>query len=536
MLDRPKDDGTIVPAADLTAEELERCLGDWWWRITSGRIYQIKAKTEEDTDADDESTSGMAIPFIPNTGQMNLLGDLHNKNIVLKARQQGFSTLIEIMALDHAMFNGDQNVVVIAQNQNAAKKLFTDKVKYAYDRLPEALRDLFPLEERSQSHLLFGHNQSTIEVVSSARSGTVHFLHVSEMGKIAAETPDKARELTTGSLQAVPLDGFTFIESTAEGQGGAFYELAKRAEAKRVSGKILNPTDYNFFFSPWYISPEYRVDPKLVTISMDDHDYFDGVELEEDVEIDLWQRAWYVAKRDEEFAHEPTLMWREYPSTSAECWKSSTEGKYLAKLILLARAQGRIGKIPHRPTLPVNTFWDLGATDETVCWCHQAVNTNDHWINYREASGEGFLSFILWLERQDYIIGDCWLPHDASNKKDGVEQVTSLLSQVRAIRPSWNWRVVPRISTIQHGIDLLRGDFSTYYFDEEACKVGLLHLENYKRMWNTRMATWGAQPEHDEASHAADAIRQKAQAVGAASSSSAPLTPRTPAQRSGMTA
>ena len=71
---------------------------------------------------------------------------------------------------------------------------------------------------------------------------------------------------------------------------------------------------------------------------------------------------------------------------------------------------------------------------------------------------------------------------------------------------------MPRVTTLQHGIDLLRLDFSTYYFDEKACKEGIAHLENYKRQWLTSLNVWGPDPAHDEHCHSADAIRQKAQA------------------------
>src|SRR3546814_18785208 len=75
-----------------------------------------------------------------------------------------------------------------------------------------------PLARDSANELLFAHNNSSIRVATSMRSGTIHRLHVSEFGKICAKFPDKAHEVVTGSLPAVPLDGIAIIESTAEGQ------------------------------------------------------------------------------------------------------------------------------------------------------------------------------------------------------------------------------------------------------------------------------------------------------------------------------
>lgn len=322
--------------------------------------------------------------------------------------------------------------------------------------------------------------------------------------------------MTTGSLQAVPTTGMAFIESTAEGQEGAFYEMARRAEAKWRQAKPLTPVDYRFHFFPWWRDPQYCLsdeDARRITITLADHDYFDGVEDETGTTLSLGQRAWYIAKRDEEFAAEPDLMWREYPSTPEEPWKSTSEGRYLYAVIRKARSEGRIGDFPHVPGLPVYGFWDIGASDTTTLWVMQAQGQWDTWIDYREANGEGFLPFLSWIDERGYQIGAMYLPHDAAHARQGIEDVTSLVSQLREIRPSWTWHVVPRVANIQHGIDMLRTDFAAYRFHEAATKQGLTHLENYKRQWNVRLATWGAQPQHDDASHAADAIRQKAQAL-----------------------
>ena len=481
------------------------CLASWKWRIFSGRLYKIKTKESED------GSGNLVIPFVPNESQTDLLDRINNRNLVLKARQLGFSTLIEILAFDHCLFNKNQTALIISHSIDDAEVLFRDKIKFAYDNLPPFLKQRIRLDKETQSQLIFD-NGSSLRVTTSGRGGTAQFLHVSELGKIAARYPDKAREITTGALQTVPQNGLVFIESTAEGKSGVFYDLAKKAQEKAEAKKPLTAMDYKFHFYPWWKEDKYRLDPTGVTISAKEHEYFDDVEGIMDCVIDLDQRAWYIKKRDEEFITEPALMWREYPSTPEECWQSSTEGKYLAHVLAHARREGRITRVPLLRHVPVNSFWDIGASDDTVVWLHQKVGIMDHWLGYREASGEGLLPFILWMEKMECVWGGNYLPHDASNAKQGIEDVKSTVAQLREIRPSWQWHVVPRVRSVQHGIDLMRADFQTYVFDEEACKEGLHHLENYSREWNTRLQTWGDQPRHDKHSHAADALRQKAQA------------------------
>lgn len=512
-------DESFIPATDA---ELAAALASWRWRIYSGQLYKITTKGDApDDDEDPTEDLGVAVPFIPNSSQRELLENLHYRNVIPKARQLGFSTLIEILALDHALFNADQEVVVIAHTKEAAAKLFRKKVCYAYDNLPPFVRALVPTTSKTQTQLVF-RNGSSIEVTSSARGGTPHFLHISEFGKIAAKYPDKALEITTGSLQGVPKTGLVFIESTAEGMDGEFYQITNRADKRAATTNIhpLTPLEYRLHFFPWWKAREYRLskaEVSRVQISAKEHEYFDTIEGIMDVSIDMGQRAWYVNKRDTDFAATPDMMWREYPSTLEECFKASTEGKYYAVPMSLARKDGRITRLPVLRHIPVNTFWDLGGSDFTAIWLHQAVDGWDHWINYYEAQGEGYLHFLLWLESQGCIWGAHYLPHDADHKRPAQQNsatdpaLVSPVMVLREMRPSWTWRIVPRVQNVQHGIEATRQLIARSKFDATACKDGINRLENYQREWNNRLQCWHDHPRHDDASHGADAFRQRAQ-------------------------
>lgn len=501
------EDGTVTEHfTPQNEDEMIVALGSWEWRIFSGALYKITTKGDDEAD----DLPDVAIPFKPNDAQRNLLSNLNERNLVLKARQIGFSTLIEIMALDHAMFNKDQEVVVIAHTKDAATKLYRKKVCFAYDNMPADIRDSCPLLERSQTQMVFA-NGSSIEVTSSARGGTPHFLHISEMGKIAAKYPDKAVEITTGSLQGVPKNGLVFIESTAEGKAGAFYDMSQRSEAQHNAKVALKPTDYRFHFYAWWTDRNYRINPEGVKISAKEHEYFDKVEIQMDCLIDLDQRAWYINKRDNDFSSTPDLMWREYPSTPDECWQASNEGKYYAVAMAKSRMDGRIGNYPLLRHVPVNSFWDLGATDSTAIWLHQQIGAMDRWVRFYEENNKGYLHFILWMEKHECVWGKHYLPHDAEQTRQGVNATTDAVSQCRSIRPTWDWQTVDRIQSVQHGINLVNQEFPQYEFDEEGCKEGIAHLEAYTRGWNNTLQWWADKPRHDEHSHCADAFRQKAQ-------------------------
>ena len=136
----------------MTPDELEKNLSDPWWRLTSGFLYQILIKGDEETE-------GLKAPFIPNNHQVNFIENLHYRNIILKARQLGFTTMIAIYYLDCCLFGeGNVRAGMIAQDKNAAESLFRDKVKFAYDNLPPEIKERFPLARDSASELLFAHN------------------------------------------------------------------------------------------------------------------------------------------------------------------------------------------------------------------------------------------------------------------------------------------------------------------------------------------------------------------------------------------
>ena len=493
-----------------TAAEFSRALADPVWRICSGALYKIMVKSDDG--------EGSVVPFRPNKAQTRLIRRLHHRNIILKARQLGFTTLVAIMWLDHALFVPDQRCGIIAQDREAAEAIFRDKVKLAYDRLPTALRERMPLGRDSATELLFAHNNSSVRVATSMRSGTIHRLHVSEFGKICAKYPEKAREVITGSLPAVPLDGVVIIESTAEGREGEFFKMTQRAQALAQQGAKLTARDYRFHFFPWWGEDAYRLAGDGA-ITDKDREYFDKIEASEGCVIDSGQRNWYVATRDADFNGDPEKMWQEYPSTPAEAFQVSTEGTYYAVQIAAARKSGRVGVVPHVSGKPVNTFWDIGSGDGTGIWLHQQVGAQHRFIGYIEGWGEPYAYFIARLQRLGYVWGVHRLPHDANHKRQQGVVVESPLEMLEKLGLGGQWEVVPVVDDVGHGIQMTRDAFSECWFDEVGTREGLAHLAAYRKTWNDRLGCWSNTPRHDIHSEAADAFRQFGQSKARMSAS-----------------
>ncbi len=170
-----------------------------------------------------QDKSGKKIRFKLNWTQQELYNNVWYCNVILKARQLGISTFICLLFLDRCLFNSNKSAGIIAHTMDDAQQLFR-KIKFAYDCLPEAIKKEITCDNDTAQMLKFS-NGSSLRVGTSLRSSTFQYLHISEFGKICAKYPDKAEEIITGSLNTVAPGQYIFIESTAEGRDGYFYNI-----------------------------------------------------------------------------------------------------------------------------------------------------------------------------------------------------------------------------------------------------------------------------------------------------------------------
>jgi hypothetical protein len=455
------------------------------WRLSN--LYSI---TDE---------KGSKVPFRPNDAQLQLLDQLHTRNIILKARQLGFTTCCCLIYLDAGIFNPNTRAGVIAHKMDDAKVIFRDKVKFPYDNLPDQLREKVATRQDSADTITLANN-SSIRVATSMRSGTLQYLHISEFGKICSQFPEKAREIVTGSLATVHADQFVVIESTAEGQDGRFYEMVQAARARHEAATELSALDYKFHFFPWWRDKRYRLDHGHPVMGHEDQEYFQKLAKVQGVATDRDQQAWYL-KMAETMGGD---MRREYPSTPDEAFEQALEGAYFSREILAAYKQKRIGGFPYVPGHVVNTFWDLGRNDNNVIWLHQFVDGFHRFVGYYENSGEFIGHYVSWLKEwardMSATFGEHYLPHDGDRQSIWLPEGTMAVMEGLKFRP----RIVKRPENKIEAIGVARGKFATCQFDEASCAVGIKRLKAYRKDWDELRGVWKDRPLHDEASHTAD--------------------------------
>ncbi|MDE9519339.1 terminase [Xenorhabdus bovienii] len=447
---------------------------------------------------------GKTIRFKMTPEQLEYFEGMHTRNIILKARQLGFTTEECIIQLDTALFEAGK-CALIAHTLPDAKRFFREKIKFAYDKLPDEIKAANPARNDAAGELVFEKGGS-LTVSTSFRGGTLKRLHISEFGKICAKNPDKAREIVTGALEAVPTDGCATFESTAEGRAGYFFDYCQTAEKAQLQGKQLSNLDWKFFFFSWWKNPQYAIDP-VEAWPQRLADYFAEMEAKHGVVLNDRQKAWYYAK-------EKTLgddMKREYPSIPSEAFQQSVEGAYYAKQFRWLYENKRIGKLPDNSHLPVHTFWDIGVGDSTAIWFVREVGEEFHVIDYYENSGEGLRHYMKVLKDKGYIYGDHWGPHDIDNREFGADaksrrELAREGYEIDGQKYSMIFKVVPKVG-VDTGIESVREILSNCVFDEEKCSEGISHLESYRKEWDDKRGCWKDKPLHDFTSHGADGFR-----------------------------
>lgn len=469
-------------------QALTKRLSDRKYRLNN--LYYIKDKT------------GKKVKLKLNWAQIKLYERIWYFNLILKARQLGFTTFIMIYFLDACLFNSNHAAGVIAHTKDDAEDLFTNKVKFAYDNLPDEVKSVIKASTDSAKKLVFS-NGSSFTVGTSLRSGTYQKLLVSEYGKVSAKYPEKAKEIKTGALNTVEVGQQVFIESTAEGKAGEFFDMCENARKLADMNRGLTRAEPRFFFFAWFDNPEYALpdhEVKLMPIDAKTAEYLDKFPF-----LTPNQRAWYASKH----SIMGTDMKREFPSTPAEAFEGSLEGAFYTVEMAKLRQNDRIRRLTLDPSYPVMTFWDLGLNDQMSVWFAQLIHGELYFIDYHESSNEGWDYYAKLLQDKGYTYKCHYFPHDGNKRVRGAQVFTDRqLAEQLGIRPI---KVIPVTNSVYADIrNYCKATLPMCTFDEEKCSVGITHLDNYRKKWDKVASMFTEEPLHNEASHGADGFRTAA--------------------------
>lgn len=495
----------------LSIEDIAEALTYRWFRLNT--LYHIKDK------------SGQKVLFAPNKEQEDFYLNQHCRDLILKARQLGFTTMCMIMSLDDCLFIKNHSAGCICHNLEAAKDIYENKIRFAYQNITDDQKALLseigynlpsPTSDKNNGYRF--DNGSSIRVSTGYRGGTLQNLHISEFGSICKKYPEKAKEIVTGAFEAVPVGGVITIESTAEGREGYFYQYSNEAEKRSKLGDPLTALDFKFHFYPWYLNNGYVLDSEKPINDIIQR-YFDKLSGEIGYEFSQEQMNWYQSKSEDLLDD----MKREYPSTPKEAFEQSIEGAYYANQFAKIYKEGRICNGFNNTNEKVHTAWDIGVGDSTAIWFYQLINNEVHLIDYYENSGEGLIHYARVLRDKKYNYGQHNAPHDIDNRDFSGQGKTRKEMALEGfdldddgIKHRINFNVVAKLS-IDDGIDYARKVLDRCVFDKVKCERGIQCLESYRKEWNDKLGCWRDRPLHDWASDGSDAFRYLAVTVEAVS-------------------
>jgi len=188
-----------------------------------------------------------------------------------------------------------------------------------------------------------------------------------------------------------------------------------------------------------------------------------------------------------------------------ECdFSAGNIGAYFSKELANAEKEGRIGNFPYDPSLPVDTYWDLGINDMAAVWFVQSLRGRHRLIDYYEICGASIPEVVRDVRARGYTHGEWVFPHDPEARDFSTGKSQTQVFYNLGCRPS---RIVPRVGTKRVSINATRMAFPICEFDRTKCKRGLEALAGYMRKWNSKNNVFEESPLHNWASNGSDAMQ-----------------------------
>lgn len=245
--------------------------------------------------------------------------------IVLKGRQQGFTTLVTAYQLARSLLSRNFNGFTLADRSDNSEAIFQNKAKYPYSQLPEVLKPTEKYNTRKQ--LLFEKLNSSWAVDTATkevgRSRTVNFFHGSE----CAFWRDGIATIQAALGEAFTRNCIKIYESTAKGYNDF--------QAMWASGRHIN------CFFAWWKTKEYRIGFANEQVKAD---FLRDIDTKNDW---IWERLRWL--RDEKHLEPEQLYWywnkyenyldkdlikQEYPCTAEEAFLLSGKNVFDTAVIL----------------------------------------------------------------------------------------------------------------------------------------------------------------------------------------------------------
>jgi phage terminase large subunit len=227
------------------------------------------------------------------------------------------------------------------------------------------------------------------------------------------------------------------------------------------------------------------------------------------VEANWADNPWFPEELEQERLEDEDKRPEECDHIWGGGYKKVTEGAYFAKDLLEAQRTGRISNVAFDPIMRVRVFCDLGGTglkaDAFTMWPAQFIGREIRTRDYYEVQSQPLSAHIQWLKSKGYTPdrADIYLPHDGETN----DRVIDVSFESGFKDAGYTVVVIPNQGKGAARMRIESGHrmFPSIWFDKPTTEAGREALGAYhERKDETRSIGLG--PEHDWASHGADAF------------------------------
>jgi len=194
-----------------------------------------------------DNKQGNVVPFRLNKLQKYFMLNKTNRNLILKFRQGGCSSVILADMFTDCLVVPYMSCVVVSHETRATQRLL-DRVQSYYDLMDEP-KPHFDAESRSEKRIDELHSSIYVGTAGArafSRGDTIKKAHLSELPFY-----ENAANILNAVEDSVPLDGELTIEGTPNGEDSTYYgEWVRAREGK---------SPFKPFFFPWWWAEDYQI-------------------------------------------------------------------------------------------------------------------------------------------------------------------------------------------------------------------------------------------------------------------------------------
>lgn len=334
---------------------------------------------------------------------------------------------------------------------------------------------------------------------------------------------DKARQLGVGGMfdprvaeVCTPGGGVILFQGmqdhtadsikSLEGMDRAWIEEAQTLSAN--SWRMLRPTirkEGSEIWASW--NPRLRTDPI-------DQFFRQGAPDAGVVSVQAnWRdNPWFPAVMEEDRQRDLRSDPEAYPHVWEGDYVTILQGAYYAAALRDAERQERIGNVAHEPLMQIRAFWDIGGpgkkADAMAIWIGQFVGREIRVLDYIEGQGQ-VLAYYLhelrergWKDEKKPLQV---LPHDAAQTH--ADNPTGMDFEAQLRKAGFDTQIIANQGpgAVMQRIATARRLFPRIWFNKRTTEAGRAALGWYHEKRDEERNV-GLGPEHDWASHGADAF------------------------------